>query len=201
MFKTLNSIGVETAGKTTPNGVESGLGMFNLALELRNNHRSESQLIVDNAELISHMKTPNFDSQRNFHLVKTPLQGQDNGRTYLNDDMAKAKMDFKPSLLLSLLSFSQLSLSFLSFLSLLYLLLYSMLSRIVSPQIIVQVYSTISPFVTPLIMVQVYSILSPFFTPQIMVQVYSILSCIVSPQIIVQVYSTISPFVTPQIMV
>ena len=37
---------------------------------LRTNHRSESQLIVDNAERIAHQRMPVADDTRNFHMIR-----------------------------------------------------------------------------------------------------------------------------------
>ena len=42
------------------------------SIVLRTNHRSESQLIVDNASLIAQMKMPLFNPHENFHFVRIP---------------------------------------------------------------------------------------------------------------------------------
>ena len=42
------------------------------SIVLRTNHRSESQLIVDNASLIAQMKMPQFNPHENFHFVRIP---------------------------------------------------------------------------------------------------------------------------------
>ncbi|XP_061176764.1 DNA helicase B-like [Saccostrea echinata] len=58
-------------------------GLQNLwcAVELRTNHRSESQLIIDNATRISEQRTPVFDPERNFKLYRV-IADKDND--YIN---------------------------------------------------------------------------------------------------------------------
>ncbi|XP_062619654.1 DNA helicase B-like isoform X2 [Saccostrea cucullata] len=48
----------------------NGLQNLGCAVELRTNHRSESQLIIDNATRISEQRSPIFDHERNFKLYK-----------------------------------------------------------------------------------------------------------------------------------
>ncbi|RUS75772.1 hypothetical protein EGW08_016458 [Elysia chlorotica] len=90
MFKTFSRVSVEADSEA-----KSGLGVFNLAVELTNNHRSESQLIVSNAELISCMKMPTFDSGRNFHLVNAELRGGDNERDVAIRNLLQTSPDLR----------------------------------------------------------------------------------------------------------
>ncbi|GFO01670.1 helicase (DNA) b [Plakobranchus ocellatus] len=89
LFGTLSKLPVQ-AGETAVKP-----GQFSLAVELRHNHRSESELIVSNAELISSMKFPDFDSTRNFHMVKTQQcgDGGDNERDQAIRQLLKTKPD------------------------------------------------------------------------------------------------------------
>lgn len=60
----------------------SGLQNLGCAVELRTNHRSESQLIIENATRISQQRCPVFDTKRNFkfHLVEGG-----SGKDFLNE--------------------------------------------------------------------------------------------------------------------
>ena len=59
------------------------LDKFGLSVKLLKNHRSEAQLIVDNANSIQHKQMPIFDPSMNFHLRK--LSDNDgNGKIYNN---------------------------------------------------------------------------------------------------------------------
>ncbi|GFR96495.1 DNA helicase B [Elysia marginata] len=98
MFKTLGRVGAQMGCRNRLSQLASGpeleLGMFNLAVELSHNHRSESELIVANSELISCMKVPRFNSSRNFHFIEAPLKRGDNGR----DEVIRHLLQTSPDL-------------------------------------------------------------------------------------------------------
>ncbi|CAL1540996.1 unnamed protein product [Lymnaea stagnalis] len=57
-----------------------GHGEFGLSVELRQNHRSESALIVKNAGKVSNQVMPTFDPAQRFHLIEISDRGDDGER-------------------------------------------------------------------------------------------------------------------------
>ncbi|XP_005097102.2 uncharacterized protein LOC101855638 [Aplysia californica] len=68
---------------------------FGFSMELTQNHRSESRLIVENAGLISRRELPTFDDRQGFHFIEISNEGDDNERDQIIRELLTGCWDMK----------------------------------------------------------------------------------------------------------